>query len=83
MTKSETFAAHSMDHHKVQIASLIRKQINENNLKYVVASEIFGLSGAGVSRIMNFKERAMSFETLYNAAVTAGITVSIVLTVPN
>ena len=32
---------------------------------------------------MNFKERSMSFETLYNAAVTAGITVSIVLTVPN
>lgn len=81
--KPETFAAHSIAAHKQQFAALIRKEITTNKWKYPVAEQIFGLSGAGVSRIMNYKEQKMSFETLYNALVTAGMTVSIVLTKPN
>lgn len=81
--KQATFASASLDHHKEQFAAVIRKEISSNNWKYPVAEEIFGLSGAAVSRIMNYKEKSMSFETLYNAVVTAGMIVSITLTVPN
>lgn len=81
--KPESFASHNLDHLKVLIAREIRKQISENNMKYIVATEIFGLSGAAVSRIVNCKELSMSFETLHNAAVTSGMIVSMQLSVPN
>lgn len=81
--KQVTFATHSLDHFKQQIAAKIRKQITQSHMKYELATEIFGLSLASVSRIMNFKESSMSFELLHNAAVTAGIVVSMQLSVPN
>lgn len=81
--KPATFASESLDHVKQQFAAAIRKEITTNKWKYPVAQEIFGLSGAGVSRIMNYKDKEISFETLYNAVVTAGMVVNVVLTKPN
>lgn len=79
--KPRTFASDCLDSLKGAIARQIRHQIQVNKWKYPVAQEIFGLSGAAVSRIMNHKEDSMSFETLHNAAVTAGMTVNMSLTV--
>lgn len=80
--KPVTYASRCMDDHKQQIAREIRKQIDENQMKRAVAEEIFGVSQRAIYRIMNYQERDMAFELLFHAAVTAGIVVSITLTVP-
>ncbi|AXC36479.1 hypothetical protein HOT57_gp35 [Pseudomonas phage phCDa] len=81
--KPESFASNCLDSLKGTIARQIRHQITTHRMKYPVAEQIFGLSGASLSRIMNHKENLISFETLHNAAVTAGMSVSMVLTVPD
>ena len=77
--KPETFASQCLEHHKEQMARAIRMHVRKQNLSYTEALPIFGLSRAGMSRVMNGKEREMTFETLYVATVTAGITVSMQL----
>lgn len=80
--KPESFASHCLASLKGAIARQIRHQIQVNKMKYPVAEQIFGLSGTAISRIMNYKEDSMSFETLHNAAVTSGMTVNMSLDIP-
>lgn len=80
--KQVTFAVHSLEAFKQQIAAEIRKQITQSHMKYEFATEIFGVSMSAISRIMNYKEQDMSFELLHNAAISAGIVISMQLEAP-
>lgn len=76
------FAKQSLGHMKELIAKELRKQIKVNAWTQQVASEILGVSTNIVGFINRGEEWRVSFDTMYVAAIYAGITVNISLDVP-
>lgn len=65
------------------LARKIRMHINKNELLYKQAAEMFNVSISTVCKIMNYREDSVSFDTLHNAAVSSGMTVSVSVTEPD
>lgn len=80
---TDCFAKQCLGHQKELIARELRKQIKLNNWTRKEASDVLGISTNIVGFINHGEEWRVSFDTMYVAAVYAGLTINLGVVVPD